>query len=154
MSSRDLADLHYLLRPLAEEFFDRCRIAGLDARPTCTYRSFAEQDHLYACGRTIKSHVGPWDKKHPLGLTVTKAKGGESEHGYTLDGKPAALAFDIAVFVYGKPVWDEESPLWQQAGKTGMDLGLKWYGAPGAPYKESPHMALKDSKVLMTGTIK
>lgn len=153
MSSRDIGDLHYLLRPLAQEFLDRCRIASLDARITCSYRSPAEQDHLYACGRTIKSHVGPWDAKYPLGRTVTKAKGGESEHNFILDTRPAALAFDIAVFVFGKPVWDEKSPLWQQAGEIGMALGLNWYGAPGAVFKEFPHFALRDSKVLMTGKI-
>jgi hypothetical protein len=152
MSSRDLGDLHYLLRPLADEFFDQCRIAKIDARPTCTYRSFAEQDHLYACGRTIKSHVGPWTLDHPLGAIVTHAKGGHSEHGYTLDGEPAALAFDVAVFVYGKPVWDEKSPLWIQTGAIGMALDLNWYGAPNAPFHEACHFALRESKVLMAAS--
>lgn len=151
MSSRNLADLHYLLRPLAEEFLDRCHRLGLDILITCTYRSPQEQDRLYALGRTVKSHVGPWDDKHPLGHVVTRAKGGESEHNYMMADTPAALAFDIVPLLAGKPVWNEDSLLWQQAGNVAIAVGLNWYGVPGAPFKEFPHMALRESKIIMTG---
>lgn len=153
MSSRDIYDLHPLLQPMATTFLTRCEAAGLDVRITCTYRSKTEQEMLYALGRTARSHVGPWDDKHPLGLIVTRARGGQSEHNFTLSGAPAALAFDIAVFVYGKPVWDGDSPLWQQAGSIAMALGLNWYGAPKAPFHELPHMAHPKSKEIMAGLI-
>ena len=43
----------------------------------------------------------------------------------------------------GKPVWDDRHPAWQQAGQIGMELGLNWYGRPGAPFREFPHFELK-----------
>lgn len=153
MSSRQIADLHPLLIPIAESFLERCQKAGLDILITTTYRSNAEQDQLYTLGRTVRSHVGPWNVKRPMGSIVTRARGGQSEHNYTMSGAPAALAFDFVPLVAGKPVWDDRSPLWKQAGEIGMALGLNWYGAPGAPFRESPHMAYKQSKVLMTGAI-
>lgn len=149
MTSRKIYDLHPLLQPLATAFVQKCEAAGIDVLITTTYRSREEQDHLYTLGRTVRSHVGPWDAKHPLGRTVTKARGGESEHNHTQNGNPASLAFDFVPLVYGKPVWDEESPLWKRAGAIGMELGLKWYGAPGAPFREFPHMCLRESKAVM-----
>ena len=64
---------------------------ALDGRAECrfthTLRTFAEQDDLYAQGRTKPGKV------------VTRAKGGDSTHNY-------GLAVDIVLMVAGKPVWD------------------------------------------------
>jgi peptidoglycan L-alanyl-D-glutamate endopeptidase CwlK len=153
MSSRDLHDLHPQLQPLATAFIQKCEAAGITILITTTYRSNSEQDQLYELGRTVRSHVGPWTVKRRLGSIVTRARGGQSEHNYMLGGAPASLAFDFVPLVAGKPVWDDRSPLWQQAGKIGIDLGLNWYGAPTAPFKESPHMAHRDSRSLMAGAV-
>ena len=131
MPSRSLEDLHPRLRPLAEKFLSACARAGLDILITCTFRSRAEQDALYAQGR---SQPGP---------IVTRARGGQSAHNFELDGKPAARAFDIVPLVHGKPVWDNKHPGWQEAGRIGIELGLNWYGRPGAPFREYPHFELK-----------
>lgn len=149
MSSRSLSDLHPLLRPIAVSFLQRCEQAGIDILVTCTYRSRIEQDELYKLGRIVRSHVGPWDVRHPLGRTVTRAKGGESEHNHSDHGVPSALAFDVVPVLNGKPVWDERSPLWARIGDIGLALGLNWYGVPGAPYREYPHFALRESKLMM-----
>lgn len=149
MSSRNIYDLHPLLQPLANAFLQRCEAAGIDILITTTFRSRQEQDQLYTLGRTVRSHVGPWDARRPLGRIVTNAKGGQSEHNFIQHGAPASLAFDFVPLISGKPIWDERSPLWKQAGEIGMDLGLNWYGAPGAPFKEYPHMCLKESKQIM-----
>lgn len=131
MPSRRIEDLHPDLQPICREFMRRCESVGLDILITCTYRSNEEQDQLYAQGRNSKP-----------GPRVTNAKGGQSEHNFTIKGKPAARAFDIVPLVNGKPVWDDKHPAWQQAGRIGMALGLNWYGRPTAPFREFPHFGL------------
>ncbi|AUH51227.1 peptidase M15 [Chromobacterium sp. ATCC 53434] len=130
MPSRRIDDLHPDLQPLARQFLDRCKAAGLDVLITCTWRSGAEQDALYAQGRTQP------------GLRVTNARAGQSAHNATIAGKPAARAFDIVPLVNGKPMWNDTHPAWQTAGQIGMALGLNWYGRPGAPFREFPHFEL------------
>ena len=97
----------------------------------CAYRSNAQQEALYAQGRT---KPGP---------RVTNARGGQSAHNFMLDGKPAAKAFDIVPVIHGKAMWSRAHPHWQTLGKIGMDLGLNWYGAPGSKFDEFPHFQLK-----------
>ena len=130
MASRRLEDLHPRLKPLAEAFLARCEAAGVGVVIICTYRDGAEQNRLYAQGRTAPGKV------------VTKAKAGQSAHNFTLDGKPASKAFDICALVDGKLSWDAKAPAWKEAGRIGMELGLNWYGRPGAPFHEMPHFEL------------
>lgn len=134
MASRELKDLYPPMQALCTEFLRQCRIAGLDILITCTYRSGTEQNALYAQGRTTK------------GAIVTNARAGQSKHNFTLEGKPAAKAFDFVPMVGGKPMWSAAHPHWKAAGKIGMDLGLNWYGAPGARFKEYPHMQYVEPK--------
>jgi peptidoglycan L-alanyl-D-glutamate endopeptidase CwlK len=128
MASRDIKDLYPPLQTLCAAFLRQCRAAGLDILITCTWRSGTEQAALYAQGRTKP------------GAIVTRAKAGQSKHNFMIAGEPAAKAFDFVPLVNGKPVWDASHPHWAKAGKIGMALGLNWYGAPGAPFKEYPHM--------------
>ncbi|WP_293766624.1 M15 family metallopeptidase [uncultured Aquitalea sp.] len=130
MASRRIEDLHPDLQPLATAFMRRCQDAGVDPLITCTYRSGQEQDELYAQGRT---KPGP---------RVTNARAGLSAHNVTIQGKPAARAFDVVPMVGGKPQWDVSHPHWQTMGKIGMELGLNWYGRPNAPFREFPHFEL------------
>ena len=132
MPSRRIEDLHPALQPICHEFLQRCKAAGLDILITCTYRSSAEQDELYAQGRSKPGRI------------VTRAKGGQSSHNATAhDGTPAAHAFDVVPLVLGKPVWNDTHPHWREAGWIGMELGLNWYGRPDAPFREFPHFELK-----------
>jgi peptidoglycan LD-endopeptidase CwlK len=153
--SRRIEDLHPDLQARARAHIAACEEIwpgkDIDVFITCTYRSPDEQNALYALGRTVKSHVGPWSDSRPLGSVVTRARGGQSSHNYQINGKPAALAYDIAIIVHGKLLWDLRSPLWQKAGQVGMDLGLAWYGAPGSPFKEGPHFQHPLSRDLMRG---
>ncbi|UJB33764.1 M15 family metallopeptidase [Chromobacterium sp. Beijing] len=130
MPSRRIEDLHPALQPLCRQFLERCQAAGLDILITCTWRSGQEQDQLYAQGRTAP------------GAKVTNARSGQSAHNAMLAGKPAARAFDIVPKVNGKPEWSAAHPHWQIAGRIGMELGLNWYGRPGAPFREFPHFEL------------
>jgi peptidoglycan L-alanyl-D-glutamate endopeptidase CwlK len=131
MASRNLTDLYPAMQPVCRDFLARAAHADIDVLITCTWRSSAEQDALYAQGR---SQPGP---------IVTRARGGQSAHNYMLNGKPAAKAFDVVPIVNGKPMWDEKHPAWQALGKIGTELGLDWYGRPDAKFHEMPHFQLK-----------
>lgn len=145
MASRSIEHLHPNLQSLCRAFLHRCEEAGLNVIITCTYRTNAEQEQLYALGRTVKSHIGPFKARFPLGRTVTKARAGQSAHNFSIAGVPAAKAFDIGVLVNGKYDDSGMHPDWQAAGKIGMALGLKWYGAPGSPFRELPHFEQKSN---------
>ena len=132
MASRKIEDLHPGLQPLCWEFLKQAANQGINVLLTCTYRSNAEQTALYAQGRTTPGRI------------VTRAKAGQSAHNFTIDGQPAAKAFDVVPLVDGKPQWDARHPAWQALGKIGVQLGLNWYGAPGSKFVEFPHFELKD----------
>jgi len=130
MESRKLTDLHPTLQPIAAKFLERCKAAGLNILITCTYRDGAEQERLYAKGRTTP------------GPKVTNARAGQSKHNTTLNGVPASEAFDIVPLVNGKAEWSAKHPHWAIAGKIGQELGLEWAGT-WRTFKEFPHFELK-----------
>jgi peptidoglycan L-alanyl-D-glutamate endopeptidase CwlK len=87
-------------------------------------RTFAEQDALYAVGRT----------KAPIGkqYIVTNARGGQSWHNF-------GLAFDIVVLdSVGKFDWDASHPGWRKAAELGKSVGLEW-GGDWKGFKDRPH---------------
>lgn len=143
MASREIRDLSLPMQVLYNKFSDRCRRdtellkMGVSVLLTCTYRSNAEQDKLYEQGRTLP------------GAIVTNAKAGKSKHNVCgADGVPAAEAFDVVPLLHGKCVWsptdvaatpENEATIWQMIGAHGIAVGLKWYGSPGAAFKEYPH---------------
>ncbi len=131
MASRRLIDLHPDLLPLVNSFLAKCKASRLDILITCTYRSNEEQAVEYAKGRT-----------NTLAKT-TNAKPGQSKHNFTIEGKPAAKAFDIVPMENGKCIWDTKHPAWQTAGSIGISLGLEWAGN-WISFKEYPHFQLPD----------
>lgn len=132
MASRELSDLHPDLQPICRQFIAECAKQGVTALVYCTWRSNAEQDQLYAQGRNGNP-----------GSIVTNARGGQSAHNFMIDGKPAAKAFDTAPTIGGKIMWDAKHPHWQIMGRIGIGLGLDWYGAPRAPFREFPHFQMR-----------
>jgi peptidoglycan L-alanyl-D-glutamate endopeptidase CwlK len=73
-------------------------------------RTFAEQDALYAKGRTKPGQI------------VTNAKGGQSNHNF-------GLAVDLAPFVAGKPQWNDKAGfirIGAEAAKHGLEWGGNW----------------------------
>lgn len=134
MSSRKITDLHPDLQPKCLAFLGRCAEAGIPIMLTCTYRSQAEQDALYAQGRSAPGPRVTW--------TLS------SRHSFTLNGKPAASAFDIALLKDGKPHWDTKIsinenmiPDYQEVGILGERLGLIWGGRWKKP--DYPHFQLE-----------
>lgn len=130
MNDRDINHLHPDLQPLCRAFLAKCLAAGLDARITFTYRTPQEQDALYAIGRTKP------------GKRVTNLKGKASKHCFTLNGTPAARAFDYALFRAGKPIKDGDDPEYMKAGLIGEALGLGWGGRWKKPH-DAGHFELK-----------
>jgi len=127
--------LHPALRDEAKEIYaEICeRLTGKAlCRFSHTLRTFAEQDALYAQGRTAPGKI------------VTKAKGGQSWHNF-------ALAIDIVLLVdkdgngsYESASWDtatdfdnDNSPDWDEVvyvfGLYGWEWGGNW------KFKDTPH---------------
>jgi peptidoglycan LD-endopeptidase CwlK len=116
-----MPNLHLLkpkVKALALELQKRAKAIGIDIVFTCTLRSVAEQNKLYAKGRTLPGKI------------VTNARGGESLHNY-------GVAFDICPVVNGKAIWNDVS-LFKKLGKIGIDLGLEW-GGSWKKFIDKPH---------------
>jgi peptidoglycan L-alanyl-D-glutamate endopeptidase CwlK len=129
MASRRIDDLHPDLQGKAREFVQECKKEGIEVLIYMTYRSNEEQNELYAKGRTAP------------GPKVTNAKGGQSDHNFMLDGKPAAKAFDAVPLrvIEGKkrPVWNDPK-LYELMGEVAERVGLKW-GGNWKKFVDRPH---------------
>jgi len=99
-----------LLKPVvqlkAETLIKECRKVGITLIVTSTLRTHAEQDALYAQGRTT------------AGKVVTNATAGFSYHNW-------GVAFDVVGLKNGVPDWNGD---WLTIGKIGESLGLEWGG--------------------------
>lgn len=133
--SRNLQHLHPDMRPLVEDFIHACAKAGIELLVTCTWRSAAEQDALYAQGRTVPGKI------------VTNARAGQSMHNNTVAGMPASLAVDVVPMVNGKPVWSVANPIWSDIGLRGEFAGLEWAGR-WKRFREFPHFQHPQAKAL------
>ena len=129
MSSRSLNDLRPEVRPLVDAFLDAAAAKEIDLLVTCTLRSNAEQEALYAQGRTTP------------GAIVTDAPPGQSAHNY-------GLAMDVVPMVNGKPDWQGSDPVWQQIGVLGQAAGLEWAGSPGFPFHELAHFQFPNWRTI------
>lgn len=118
--TKDLNELLPLVQVKCEEFLLVCKTQEIDVLVTGTYRSFEEQDTLYAKGRTAP------------GPKVTNARGGESEHNWR-------IAFDCVPLVNGVTVYDDYQ-LWAKMEQIALDIGLERGGA-WASFPDLPHFA-------------
>jgi peptidoglycan L-alanyl-D-glutamate endopeptidase CwlK len=124
LSAERLASLHPIVTLRGRCMVDLCAEAGLALLVTQGLRTWAEQDALYAQGRTR----APIGKKH----IVTNARGGQSWHNF-------GLAFDIVVLdAVGKANWDSSHPGWRKAAELGKSVGLEW-GGDWRGFKDLPH---------------
>lgn len=91
-----------------------------------TYRSFEEQEALYAKGR--------WRP----GPKVTNARAGDSFHNYR-------MAFDVCFLLPdGRLTWNGP---WEQVGLAGEELGLTW-GGRFHNFPDRPHFQYSDGLSL------
>lgn len=105
-----IALLHPLLRAEVEAIYKEI-CAALNGRAICrfthTLRTFAEQDALFAQGRTAP------------GKRVTQARGGQSYHNY-------GLAIDIALLVDTDNNGSKETASWQSRVDFDNDAVADW----------------------------
>lgn len=123
INSRNLIDLHPIVREKAQTFIEQSRLQGIDLLVTSTYRDNESQAALYAQGRTKP------------GLIVTNAKPGQSWHNWR-------CAFDVVPLRNGKPVWGTSGPdgdLWRKIGELGELVGLEWAGRWAGKLREMAH---------------
>jgi len=122
--------LHPIVRQEAKEIYEEiCRrlTGSAICRFAFTLRTFAEQDALFAKGRTQP------------GAKVTQARGGQSWHNY-------GLAIDIVLIVNGKEVsydmrkdYDGDGEAdWQEIVYVFKMHGWEW-GGDWATFKDGPH---------------
>lgn len=120
-SEKNIATLLPELQPVARALVKKAAANGIQIKVISGLRSYAEQDALYAQGRTTPGRI------------VTKAKGGYSNHNF-------GIAFDIGVFSGSEYL--PESPLYRAVGALGMDLGLEW-GGNWTSLVDEPHFQLR-----------
>lgn len=115
-------------------FLEELAKQGIQADPTCGFRSFAVQNDLYAKGRT---KPGP---------KVTNARGGSSPHNYGMarDYVPVLPKLSGGIWkrirIYGvKQAW------WIKFGKAAKAAGLEW-GGTWKRILDRPHIQLPDWK--------
>ncbi len=134
MASRSIEDLQPIFRARVVEWLNDCATHGLEILITCTLRSRAEQDTLYAYGRTVKNPNSPASAKYPLGKVATNAKAGQSAHQY-------GIALDFVPMQHGKPDWSGTSQLWDTAITLAKARGME-----SLRPMESAHLQLPDWK--------
>lgn len=120
-SERVIATLLPHVRPYARALYFKARDNGIAINIISGTRTYAEQDALYAQGRTTAGDI------------VTNARGGYSNHNF-------GIAFDIGVFSGNRYL--PESPLYKAVGALGMELGLEW-GGNWTSIVDQPHFQLR-----------
>lgn len=119
--SRDLKDLHPEMRELCEAFIAECHRQGLKVGISATLRGKAEQDGLYAQGRTMPGSI------------VTNCR-------YPYSGHNWGVAFDI----YrndGKGAYNDSGGWFKKCGQIGKKMGLFW-GGDFRSFVDKPHFEL------------
>lgn len=109
------------VQPIARALVQKAALSGIKIKIISGLRTYAEQDALYAQGRTQSGDV------------VTKAKGGYSNHNF-------GIAFDIGVFEGSQYL--QESPKYKAVGVLGVELGLEW-GGNWTTIVDQPHFQLR-----------
>lgn len=133
-ASRKIDHLASDIKPLALNFLSECLIQKIDVLVICTYRSPDDQAALYAQGRTVPGKIVTW------------AKPGQSAHNLSIQGRPAARAFDAIPLFAGKIIWElnaQTLPVWQRMGAIAESIGLSWAGRWPAKRREFTHFYLK-----------
>lgn len=118
--SRDIKDLSVEMRPICEQWCKEMDVAGIPYIITCTRRTQAEQEALYAQGRTKPGPKITWtlNSKHLTGD-----------------------AFDFVIMWNGKPDWTmAQKEWWEKAVKIGKKLGLSQVIGKDGKVKEYAHL--------------
>ncbi|MCD9185618.1 MAG: peptidoglycan-binding protein [Pyrinomonadaceae bacterium] len=122
-SERRLAQINPQLANRIRLMAADLRAQGINVMVTSGYRSFAEQNALYAQGRTKPGNI------------VTNARGGQSLHNY-------GLAVDVVPLgANGQPNWNVPNSTWQKIGAAGKRQGMEW-GGDWTSFVDRPHFQM------------
>lgn len=109
------------IRPMARALVQKAARGGIRIKIISGFRTYAEQNALYAQGRTAPGNI------------ITNVRAGYSNHNF-------GIAFDIGVFEGN--TYLGESPKYKAVGVIGMDLGLEW-GGNWKTIVDQPHFQLR-----------
>ncbi len=119
VSENRIQSLHPDVRAKVTEFINTAENRGIKLRVTSGFRTYDEQNKLYAQGRTAP------------GAIVTNAKGGESSHNF-------GTAIDVVPIVNGNADWNTD---WNIIAKIGKELDFSW-GGDWKSFKDKPHFEM------------
>ena len=123
--SRDITMCHPRLQTLAEKLVTEGKKQGLIIKIGECFRSVAEQDALYAQGRTTAGNI----------VTYAKGSSYSSMHQW-------GVAFDV-IRNDGKGLYNNNDGWFDKVGRLGKSLGLEWGGDWTSPV-DKPHFQLPD----------
>jgi peptidoglycan hydrolase-like protein with peptidoglycan-binding domain len=118
INNAKLAQVAPTLQRRGRAFIQAANLAGFQVQIVQGLRTFAQQNALYAQGRTRP------------GKKVTNAIGGQSLHNY-------GLALDFAPVVNGVVSWNEK--LYRDFGEWARTAGLEW-GGEWKKFVDLPHV--------------
>ncbi|WP_034317375.1 M15 family metallopeptidase [Bacillus zhangzhouensis] len=124
------SDINSVVKESAIEMIKQAYKEGIFVQITSGYRSFAEQNKLYAKGRTSSGNI------------VTNAKGGQSNHNYGLAIDYVLLSAD------GKKALWTVNEKWRRVAQIGKALGFSW-GGDWKSFKDYPHLEMMGSLTLL-----
>lgn len=141
ISTARLQEVHPVLAGRTAQLAERLGLEDIPMGISQALRSWSQQDTLWNRGRTTPGapceHDGLFRPvgmcpEHPLGLTVTNAKGGQSMHNF-------GLAVDVfAEDCQGRPDWNVSHPAWQRilalAPVVKLAEGAVWRTFPDDPH--------------------
>ncbi|MDQ3748003.1 MAG: M15 family metallopeptidase [Acidobacteriota bacterium] len=123
LNGQRLARVHPTLAKRSNELIALAKAEGFELLIVQGLRTFAEQDAIYAQGRSRKGKI------------VTNARGGQSNHCY-------GASVDFLFITDGIPDWTEE--LYRNLGdwttKVGLDWGGRWRTYIDLPHCELPNL--------------
>ncbi|KPH15254.1 hypothetical protein AMQ68_01325 [Chryseobacterium sp. ERMR1:04] len=124
-----MGKLHPKIRCAVKNFInDVEKTMGIKLRVIQGLRTYAEQNALYAQGRTKE------------GSKVTNAKGGQSNHNF-------GLAIDVAEIKNGKIDWNEQEKILPKIAPIGKKWGFEW-GGDWKSLKDKPHFEMTFGRSL------
>jgi peptidoglycan LD-endopeptidase CwlK len=127
-SENNIRTLNPKVQPLARELIEKAVAAGVHVKVISGTRTYAEQNELYAQGRTKP------------GMIVTKAKGGQSIHNF-------GCAWDVGIFSADGKIYFGESKDYAKVGAIGRGLGIEW-GGDWTGFKDEPHFQVTNGRNL------
>lgn len=121
--SRDTSLLHPKLQTILPQIIQRCAALGLSVLITDGFRTKAEQDALYAKGRTAPGSV------------VTQVQWPNSAHCW-------GVAFDFCRNVKGRE-YDDSDGFFRRVAEIAKPFGLEW-GGDWKNFVDKPHLQLAE----------